>query len=429
MNPVKTLLTVFFLLFSLISKAQNCDFSLGSKTLYHAPTVRPTPAPEGYHLVFMNHAGRHGARHLTKTLSGSHALLLLQKADSLKLLSIAGSDLLASLNKLNAVEKEYVKSISETGREEQKGIAARLFEQDSNFFRNGLGYTVEITKEKRTEQTADAFLDKMEKLSGSRQRPKYIVNDTALRFYDISPAYLEFEKTGVWKQPFEHYSHKTFSDKSALRFAQQFFNPLFTEIKSKDASRKFTGDIFGFLSIIPSIQNEIDASGLALNSDSIERFFSCKNLHALSAMDNLEGNLLKGPGMDNNGIQVTIARPLLADFITSTESFQKNGRAACYRFCHAETIGPIAALMQLQGAYDPKINRRKKHIGNWQSENIIPLSANIQWLVYSNGKDQLLKILLNEKPVRIEGLGTKNFPYYPLNEVLNFYKQKLKPVH
>src|SRR5581483_5579188 len=64
---------LFFLLLITASSqafAQNCanDF-LGTKALYKKPATILHTAPAGYEPVFINHIGRHGARHLTKDVN------------------------------------------------------------------------------------------------------------------------------------------------------------------------------------------------------------------------------------------------------------------------------------------------------------------------------------------------------------------------
>jgi len=61
---------------------------------------------------------------------------------------------------------------------------------------------------------------------------------------------------------------------------------------------------------------------------------------------------------------------------------------------------------------------------HWSPEAIIPLSANIQWIVYSNGADYLVKVLLNEKEAVLP-VQTKHAPYYEWAEVKKYYLDKL----
>src|SRR6185369_17993795 len=97
---------------------------------------------------------------------------------------------------------------------------------------------------------------------------------------------------------------------------------------------------------------------------------------------------------------------------------------AIFRFTHAEAISPIATLMDISKA-DRAANSVYAYADNWKADSIIPMSANVQWVLYSNGKDYLVKILLNERDVTLP-IPTTTFPYYPWNDIKNYYLQKLQ---
>src|SRR5476651_1776920 len=100
------------------AQAQNCGYNyLGTKTLYTAPTYKNTPPPAGYEPVFINHVGRHGARHLTKEVNTSYAWQLLMHADSAKGLTGTGNKLRLMVIELDKVEHGIVKSISIEGKD------------------------------------------------------------------------------------------------------------------------------------------------------------------------------------------------------------------------------------------------------------------------------------------------------------------------
>lgn len=136
-------------------------------------------------------------------------------------------------------------------------------------------------------------------------------------------------------------------------------------------------------------------------------------------------SFLKGPGADINGIQVKIAMPLLADFIKTTDAYIKTKKVNVQlRFSHAETISPIAALMGLSSETTKQVNDINRV---WNADKVIPLSSNIQWILYQKpgSENYLIKFLLNEKEVPVKGLTTKTFPYYNWNAVRGFYIKKL----
>src|ERR1700742_1222075 len=137
--------------------AQPCNGNfLGSKTLYDRGSFEPV-VPAGYEVMFINHAGRHGARHLTKDVNTSFAYKILAKADSLDQLTMTGKTLKAKVLRLEEIEKKDFKSISEEGRKEQQQIADDIVKFYPTLFKaRNAGIEINFTSEKRTVQTADA---------------------------------------------------------------------------------------------------------------------------------------------------------------------------------------------------------------------------------------------------------------------------------
>ena len=407
-----------------------CEFNSGTKTLYNKNAAEDK-IPEGYSAVFINHAGRHGSRHLTKDLTATGGYQLLKKAEAAEMLTDKGIRLLQSLNALHKEEQKNLKSISIQGKEEQRGIADRMYAQYPGLFKKNAAFKIQITKEVRTKQTADAFLDELKNKSGNTTDVTYKVNDTALRFYDLAPAYLQFEDSGSWVSDLKRIKAKKTGPHFSKKIASRFFKNDFLVAVDDEKAGSFVNDVYGFLTIIPSVTNELVAENIPLTQDSLQQFFSCKELKILGEIDRAEDYLLKGPGTDNDGIQVRIAAPLMVDFLNTTDQFIHSGNtAAQFRFSHAETIAPFAAFLELDGA-DKAIGKATKFNDRvWDASKVIPLSANVQWVFYKNAAgNYLIKIMLNEKDVRITGLKTKMFPYYQWNDVRAFYLQKLTGLH
>src|SRR5215475_5967073 len=149
---------LIFLFFSFIVfqcvYSQNCKESfLGTKTPYPHARSSFTPAPKGYNIVFINYAGRHGARHLTKEVNSFYAYQVLNKADSLNELKPEGKKIKKMMMNLEAIEKKNVRSISFAGKQEQREIAARLVGNSNIFSKKDLSIEVYVTKEQRTVQS------------------------------------------------------------------------------------------------------------------------------------------------------------------------------------------------------------------------------------------------------------------------------------
>lgn len=424
----KIKLAFILTLLSTITFAQTSTKSfLGSKTLYKPLQSVYTPTPKGFEPVFINHLGRHGARHLTKDVAVTLAYKLIAKADSLNELSAKGQLLKQKVWKLQKVELENFESISEEGREEQFGIAERMYSNFSPVFSGNPVINVAVTKKIRTTQTSEAFLETLKPKVKSPQITS-AVNDTTLRFYDLSPTYLEYDENGSWIQLIDQLKTEANYEGLIHRFTKSFFKPAFYKKLTEKDYDKFTSDIFGFATIFYSIQKEIIEHGFKPSELDMTPFFTCAELTTIGKIDDAEDFLVKGPAMDANGIQVKIAVPLLADFINTTDDFIQSKKInAQLRFSHAEAIAPFAAILDIKGA-SASVKNIKNFSEVWDPAKVMQLSSNVQWILYKQkGIDNyLIKFLLNEKEAAINGLATNKFPYYNWKDVRAFYKMKIE---
>jgi len=412
--------------------AQDCNTNyLGTKTLYKYKQQKYSAPPAGYMPVFINHISRHGARHLTKEVEKSYAYQLLMQADSANELMVRGKQLKQMVISLQKVEKGNTKFISAEGKDELHGIGERMISNYSNVFKGKVNLNVAVTKEVRTAQSAKAFLAGLNSKLKDTANATFYNDDTDLRFYDLSPAYKKYADS-------VSNSRLIVSLKKADNFSglvdsviNQFFEHEFLSKLDQNQKEKFVNDIFGFETIIYSLNAEIKQAGFTQDQLNFVSFFSCNELEKFGEVDSAIENLEKGAGTDNNGIQVRVSVPLLVDFINATDEFIKNGKYnARLRFAHAETVAPFAALLQLSTADKPGTNISAIQ-ANWKSAEIIPLSANIQWVFYKKQgvPDYLVKILFNEKEAHIDGLDNKQFPYYKWENIRSLYLAKLKSLN
>lgn len=435
-TPVINLMTRLILPFLLLlsaainANAQQCDSDfLGTKTLYTQPQNADVKIPAGYKAVFINYVGRHGARHLTKAPSTAYIYKLLATADSAKVLTALGQSLKKMVWALEKVEKGNTKSISTEGANELIGIASRLYKNNTTVFGDKPRVTVAVTKEIRTRQSADAFMKGLQPLLKNPTVIEQGINDTTLRFYDLAPAYLDFEKNGSWIKIMSDLKNYLSVNEADEKIAARFFTADFAKTLKPDDENRFVEDLFGFATIVYSLPHEIKQAGFTNQDLNFQNFFTCAELATLSRVNVAEDFFLKGPGTNINGIQVKIAAPLLVDFIKTTDEYIAGKKInANLRFSHAETISPFAALLNLNtsnqvGTYIQLINKK------WESAKVIPLSANVQWILYKNNAgNYLLRCLLNEKDAAIPGLKASSPNFYTWAAVKKYYVQRLKTI-
>lgn len=133
----------------------------------------------------------------------------------------------------------------------------------------------------------------------------------------------------------------------------------------------------------------------------------------------------KGPSYAGQDETYRIAQPLLDDFFASIDERVAGGdTAATFRFAHAETIMPFAALIGAPGSTQqaPAVENPQSvadvynyQDNKWRGETVTPMAANIQWDVATrDGIDPktgkaytpLIRMLYNEEEVAFGGTNT-----------------------
>lgn len=100
--------------------------------------------------------------------------------------------------------------------------------------------------------------------------------------------------------------------------------------------------------------------------------------------------------------------------------------AGVFRFAHAETIIPLSSFLDIKGA-NVSVDDPKEVSTKGDGSVISPMGANIQWILYSNGKEYLVKMLRNEEEIAFP-IETSSYPYYKWDDVKAYYENKLKSV-
>ena len=411
----------------------------GTKTIYLPLQQAYKNPPSGYDPVFINYVGRHGARFQTSISSDTLLYRTLQIAFQENALTKSGIQLKRMDSLLINIEKENISLITGRGMAEQEGIGNRIAQNFKQVFQDKYGtILVSTTKKERTKQSARSFLKGLHPDTLQHIYMNFNNNDE-LAFYDVSPAYREFKGNGNWKQAFEMIQNKPNLKALYERVPQYFFTIPF--IKKMNGEKQllplngadFSKAFYDAASIIASLEEEIKMKGFTYEDLNMKSLISCEDLQLFNYVNCAEDFLLKGPGTDVDGIQVKIAAPLLLSFIASTDSFiQTKKIIANLCFGHAETIAPFAALLGIQGASEPvKTDKISEYNKSWACEKIIPLSSNIQWILYKNKNtsDYIIKLLLNEKEVTISNLKDIGTPcFYSWKSVKAYYLDKLNRI-
>lgn len=410
------ILNIFCILCWGIARAQ--QKYLGTKSPYIFRPQKYTPPPEGFQPIFIEYVGRHASRFFTKPEADKALIEMMSKGG----LTSLGEKVLLVVKEIYAIQQNNYGNITLSGKAELAAIGKRMRQQYASVWQ-GRGIEIVWTNKKRTHKSEVAFMKGFGSYDSTKIHifsPPDSLNNT-LRFYDISPAYTQYKKGNFIKSRIDSLRYNS----GSKNISRDIYTRIFKKFNSSEAWR-FAQNMYDIYCLLPVIKKEIAARK---KKDSlftpIYSAFTEEDLQWLDFIKQAKDFYEKGPGENNKGIQIKIAAPLLADFLYNIkrEIQQPNTLDAQLNFTHAETISPFACLLgipQASKASSSVFNYAK----NWQASKIISMASNIQWVLYSNGKSYLVKVLLNERTATLP-ISTTTFPYYQWKDVEDFYTKKL----
>lgn len=423
------IVAILLLIFSPLSLATM--MTSGSKTAYHY-VKQPTAVPAGYQAFYIDHIGRHGSRYLSKPKYEDIAYKVLTLAEKNNQLTDMGKSLLKQIIGINALNRNHYGELTDLGRKDISLISQRMLSNYPTVFK---GQKIEVisSTSPRAKETAEIFVKPFKANYPDIhifQPPEN--KQTLLRFFEYSPAYEAYKKSKSIKTTLKSLERATKTadmsqDVARLIFTADFIHQLNNGVALSEKSSIKTVD---FVIAIYQLYQELlsfSPETLASNHLDFSDYFTQDQLVWFNTVVTAKNFLQIGPAFDAKGIQVKIAAPLLLDMLkTADKAITDKNVDANLRFAHAETVSPLATLLELEGAYTA-VNSVEDYPSVWQAERIIPMGANIQWIFYqSNQSNQpiLIKVMLNEREVHLP-LPTNNFPYYRWDEVKQYYKNKL----
>lgn len=432
-----------FFLFAMVifqciySNAQNNQKWFGTKAAYHQSNKYVNDIPNGYTPFFVNHVGRHGSRYMTKPGADSILFKIFNLAQIKNGLTDEGKKW-QKLNYwlLNQQKGKYAE-ITQLGFAQHHDIAQRMKWHYPTTLTNQGNYDIWVTSKLRTKQSARGFISGLGFKNNLKWHQQPESSETMLRFYDYSPVYDAFVDSSLQtakkdsmatlldvEARYNSIAHKLFTEKILNDWKKEG-----TTISSKHKLVKITPkliatSLFEVYGVGLSTTKEFEKSKLSVlgwNSP-----FSEQEAESLGKLDGVEDFMVKGSGMDQNGIQAKIAAPLLINFINTTDSVLsgKKHTNGIFRFTHAEAIAPMATLMELSGSAHPTTTI-DNYFKYWNAYDVIPMAANIQWIFVKNKEGNILvKVLLNETPQKLP-IKSENEFYYSWNALRKYYVEKL----
>lgn len=423
---------VFLCAFSSVSLAQQ-TMCVGSKTAYQYDAEQKiTPAPTGYMAFYIDHVGRHGSRYISKPKSEDIAYQILLMAEKQNQLTSLGKDLFRQIIRIAELNKNHYGELTDFGRKDIAFISQRMQENNPTVFK-GNKIDVVSSRTPRAKETAEIFISSFKSKYPDihvTQQPED--QQTLLRFFDYSSVYNEYKHSKVVKDSVKLIENapktQQISEQVVKKiFADDFIQKLDKGIEVVDKSSVKTRD---FVISVYQLYQELQAFSPQVLKDNyfdLDLYFSVDENTWLNTVVTAKNYLEIGPAFDANSIQIKIAAPLLWDMLNTADiAIANNNIDANLRFAHAETISPLATLLEIEGT-SAIAESIFDYYAVWQADKIIPMGANIQWIFYKSEKENqpvLVKVLLNEREVHLP-IKSVQYPYYRWSDIKQFYTDKL----
>jgi len=387
----------------------------GSSAPYEFVEQQYCAAPPGYKPFYISHFGRHGSRMHTSADMFRYLQSVFHKADSMNALTEEGRRAMELFIRAREGMDGKLGELTSVGEEEHREIAARMYENYREVFENGpLSISAQSTTSKRVIESMQSFCSELKDRNPSLDIEEAADDRTQKYLNHYSSAYKEYYKKGPWREIRDDWTEKHLHVGAFT--SRLFLNAdIFGGKPDSHRARRFAQDLYSLAKIMPS-------SNLGFG---FYDFFSEEELWTLWQIGNMDQYLRKGPSLMSGGLALSIARPLLKDFIDKAEK-AVSGQKVCadLRFGHGEGLMPLAGLMGIREA--SQVTQNPDSIAFcWQDYRVTTMAGNIQWIFYKNSDGEvILKLLLNEREAEIP-VRTDIWPYYRWKDVKKYYSSCL----
>ena len=439
------------------SSATGSDYQYSTKAVYVARQDADSyeVAPAGFTPVFTELVARHGSRSLSSPKYDVLTKQIWDAASRQGALTDLGQKLGAKVDAVTAANRQLGYGLlSAVGKEEHALLATRLAERLPALLGKG-GVPgcirVETSGKDRANESAYYFMASLAKRVDfitdskacyvSQQNPseidKGLRNKFELYFHKTEPegdylqylpafqAYMAFvgdEEEGV--SPAPELSEALGGLKTqpqtrvmAREMLERLYSTAFVDelaagveyvaVNPEDGDKTYVRDevdaalmLYNLFIIGPGMIREAQAQGAPWD---LEQFITPEESAWFSYLSDAEDFYEKGPSLASQRATYAVAQPLLDGLFDEVQTQVVEGageHVAKLRFAHAETLIPLAALMQLEGSRQsaqPGVLMSQAN-NEWRGGWVSPYAANIQWDVYRNDAGRVLvKMLYNEK--------------------------------
>lgn len=394
-------------------------FSMASNySLYPDTTEQePTPPPAGKHPFYISHYGRNGSRYLSSDSGYEIPYKMLCRADSMKMLTRIGKDVLAEMREIIGYSEGRWGDLSGYGRRQMREIAGRMILHFPEVFCDTAFVDAYSTIIPRCVLSMGTAVLKM-KAANPLLRVKMHSSFRDMWYLNHQDQHLrDSMMTDAAKKAYEKFCESR--DKNPRLMEWIFVDTAYAHREMNEVDLNYY-----LLKTALMQQNTYmgDSCGVLIN------LFTYEDIHNFWQKENAWWYINYGPTLLNGGNQPYTQRYLLRKMIEETDSvLRQDVHGATLRFGHETVVLPLACLLGLNG-YDYRTSDLESlEKSGWWACLVFPMASNLQLVFYRSGPDDddvLFKVLLNEKEATLP-IHSDVAPYYHWRDFRSHYLQKI----
>lgn len=391
----------------------NPCFAGSNYLAYPGPKVKAlTPAPKGYTPFYISHYGRHGSRYMIDKSSYSGPLRVLERADSLGVLTPLGRSVEVRVRQLYNESLNRLGELTELGAEQHRGIARRMYERFPEVFSGDAHIDAKSTIVIRCILSMENELQEFVRLNPHLR----ISHDASI--HDMY--YMNFNDTALFHHRMTPAASRVYNHlRDSLTDGRRLCLSLFTDTTVAGGTKRFYERMFD---MAVAVQNSELRYKLTLYD-----IFTKDELYKSWEVANAGWYIGYGASPLNDATQPYSQRNLLRNIILTADSCIKlQHPGATLRFGHETMVLPLTCLLNINGYGRHVVDPMQLERQGWINYRIFPMGANIQFVFYHKpGSEVLFKVLLNENEATLPDLKAVSGPYYKWSDFRTFFLKKI----
>ena len=383
---------------------------------YEFNDVADTPPPHGYRPFYISHFGRHGSR-FQRSENELNACVVMNEAEKAGVLTDPGKVLQKRLRPLYDAHQGMYESLSILGAEEHRRLAQRMHDRFPDVFLGGGRVRCQSSTFHRCLSSMANFTCS---LKGVEPKLDFAFETGERCMSRISPPLYGSGERGL-KVVDE--KRKAEVEAALLR---RFVEPnrlMSLLFRNGPAAQKLVGDPHVFVQNLFLAASTFQPLERELGGLDIYDFFTREERLALARYLDCRYYVGMGNSEEFGNRNLRSARCLLTDIIERAgEALKDGGVCADLRFGHDSALMPLLCHLRVDG-----LGRRVPAAEAWKicpHWKYMPMAANLQIVFYRNKTgDCLVKILVNEREVKLAGTLPHIGPYYRWRDLKNYLAQ------